>query len=383
VRRLLVLVCVIVLADTLLYAALVPLLPSYTEEFGLSKAGAGLLVGAYATGVFLAAVPAGIAASRYGPRRAVLVGLSLMIVTSLGFGFAGDAWTLGISRLVQGFGSALSWAGALSWLVASTPKEKRGEMLGTAIGAAIFGALLGPAVGAIAHGAGPRPTFMGLAGLFVLLALWALRTPPARTEPAPLSAIPRALRDREVLAALWLMILPAVVFGVVSVLVPLDLDRAGWGAIAIAAVFIVSAAIEMFVAPAIGRVSDRQGRLRPLRVALAASVLVTTSFALSSRPLLIAPTLVATAIVFGAFWAPAMALLADAAERIGLAQGLAFGLMNAAWGAGNSLGPPVGGVLADAAGDALPFTLAALLCMGTLAAVLRLGTQAIRVPEHP
>jgi ribosomal protein S18 acetylase RimI-like enzyme len=37
----------------------------------------------------------------------VLAGLALMAVASLGFGFAGDAWTLGISRLAQGFGSAL------------------------------------------------------------------------------------------------------------------------------------------------------------------------------------------------------------------------------------------------------------------------------------
>lgn len=185
------------------------------------------------------------------------------------------------------------------------------------------------------------------------------------------------------LAALWLMILPALVFGIVSVLVPLDLARAGWSSAAIAAAFIVSAGIEMFVAPAIGRFSDRRGRLRPLRAALAGSVLVTAGLAVSSRPLFLAPVLVASAIVFGAFWAPAMALLSDAAERIGLAQGLAFGLMNAVWGAGNSLGPSVGGALADAAGDALPYGLVAGVCSLTLLAVMALGTRAQRVPEVP
>src|SRR5687768_18160502 len=59
VRRLLFLVCAIVLVDTMLYAALVPLLPRYVDEFDLSKAGAGVLVAAYAAGAFVGAVPAG------------------------------------------------------------------------------------------------------------------------------------------------------------------------------------------------------------------------------------------------------------------------------------------------------------------------------------
>jgi MFS family permease len=78
-----------------------------------------------------------------------------------------------------------------------------------------------------------------------------------------------------------------------------------------------------------------------------------------------------------------MALLADSAERMGLATGLAFGLMNAAWGAGNALGPPAAGALADWAGDALPYSLAAVVCAGTLLTVGALGTRAIRVPETP
>ena len=88
-----------------------------------------------------------------------------MAVASIGFGFAGSAAELGIARLAQGFGSALSWAGALAWLVAGTPRERRGEMLGTAIGAAIFGALLGPALGALAEAIGTRPAFVGVAGV--------------------------------------------------------------------------------------------------------------------------------------------------------------------------------------------------------------------------
>jgi MFS family permease len=383
VRRLLLLVCVVVFVETTLYSALVPLLPGYAHDFGLSKSTAGLLVGAYAAGAVLGALPGGIAAARYGPRRALLFGLVLMGLASLGFGFAGDAWSLGIARLAQGVGGSLAWAGGLTWLVAATPVTRRGEMLGTAIGSAIFGALFGPVVGALAHHVGPRPVFVGLAGLAAVLGVWAARTPPAEAEATEPGAILRAVREPEVLGALWLMTIPALVFGIVGVLVPLELDRSGWSAGAIAVAWVASAAIEMVIAPLIGRFSDRRGRVLPLRIALGGAVFVLVAFALSNRPAAIVPVLVASGITFGAFWAPAMALLADAADRMGLAQGLAFGLMNAAWGGGNALGPPLGGALADAGGDALPYALAAALCAGTLLAVGALGTRVIRVPESP
>jgi MFS family permease len=380
VRRLLFLVCCVVFVETMLYSALVPLLPGYTHEFGLSKSAAGLLVGAYAAGAVLGALPGGIAAARYGPRRALLIGLAIMGLSSLAFGFAGDAWTLGLARLAQGLGGSLAWAGALTWLIAGTPRTRRGEMLGTAIGSAIFGALLGPVVGALAHHVGPRPVFVGLAGLSVVLGTWALRLPPADAEPPRRGAVRRAIREPQVLGALWLMTIPALVFGVVGVLAPLALDDAGWSAAAVAVAWVVSAAIEMVIAPLIGRVSDRRGRLLPLRISLAGAVAVLIAFALADRPAAIVPVLILSGVTFGAFWAPAMALLSDAAERIGLAQGLAFGLMNAAWGGGNALGPPIGGALADAGGDALPYSLAALLCAATLVFLL-VGTRDLRVPE--
>jgi MFS family permease len=383
VRRLLLLVCVVIFVETMLYSALVPLLPHYKHEFGLSKSAAGLLVGAYAAGALAAALPGGIAAARYGPRRALLIGVALMGIASLAFGFAGDAWSLGIARFAQGVGGSLAWAGALTWLIAASPVTRRGEMLGTAIGSAIFGALLGPAVGALADHVGPREVFIGLAGLTVVLIVWTLRTPPAAAVPPRPGALSRALRTPEIRQALWLMSVPALVFGVVGVLVPLKLDNAGWSATAIAIAWVVSAAIEMVLAPLIGRVSDRKGRLLPLRVALMGAVAVLVGFAFANRPAVIVPILIVSGITFGGFWAPAMALLSDAADRIGLAQGLAFGLMNVAWGAGNALGPVIGGSLADAAGDALPFLVLAVFCLMTLASLGVAGTRRIRVPESP
>jgi MFS family permease len=369
----------------MLFAALVPLLPHYRDELGLSKTGVGVVVASYAAGALVGSLPGGMVASRFGPKRAALAGLVLMAAASVAFGLASGEVELILARFAQGVGSALSWAGSLSWLVAATPRDRRGEMLGTAVGAAIFGALLGPVLGAAAGLTSPTAVFSAVGVLGVGLAVWAARTPGTPAEPQPVSQALAALRRSEVGVAMWLMILPSVLFGVLAVLTPLKLDDAGWGATAIGAVFLVAAALEMVISPVIGRVSDRIGRHAPLRLSVIASVVVSLALAWSSAPVLVAVLVVLAGSAYGSFWAPAMALLTDAADRIGLAQALAFGLINLAWAGGNVIGPAVSGSLADAAGDAAPFVLAAVICLGTafFLGVARVpGTPSVRVPEE-
>src|SRR5712691_5747169 len=114
VRRLLPLVSAVVVVDTMLYAALVPLLPHFEHQYDLSKGGVGALAGAYAVGTLVGGLPAGFVSARYGARRAVLGGLTLMTLAGFGFALAGSFETLFAARLAQGFGSSLSWAGGLA-----------------------------------------------------------------------------------------------------------------------------------------------------------------------------------------------------------------------------------------------------------------------------
>src|SRR5690242_20028781 len=115
-RRLLPLVCSVVVVDTMLYAALVPLLPHFEHRYDLSKSGVGVLAAAYAVGTLAGGIPGGLVSSRYGARTAVLGGLALMSAASIGLAFAGSYEALVGARLAQGLGSALTWAGGLSWL---------------------------------------------------------------------------------------------------------------------------------------------------------------------------------------------------------------------------------------------------------------------------
>jgi len=370
-RRLLVLVSSIIFVDALLFTALTPLIPTYADEFDLSKAGAGLLVGAYGAGALLGGIPGGLAAARFGPKPAVVGGLLVLAVASFAFATADSALALGLARFVQGIASTATWAGALAWISVTAPRERRGEVLGTAFGAAIFGAILGFAFGGVAEhvGIGLAFTSVGVAAL-VFAALAALaRTAPR--ERASHVGISRAFRDQRFLGGLWLSMLPAMLFGLLMVLTPLALDDAGWSTLAIAAVFFASGLVEVVLNPVLGRVSDRVGRLLPIRVGLSASVVVALALAASSKAAIIALLVCAAGISFGSLYTPGMSLTSHRAETAGLAQGLAFGVMNTAWALGELIGPSAGGALADAQGDAAPYAVGAVLCALTLAATYR------------
>jgi MFS family permease len=368
VRRLLPLVAVLVFVDTMLYAALTPLLPHFAHEFGLSKTRAGVLVAAYAGGALVGAAPGGLATARIGPRQAVLFGLTLVGLSSLGFAFAGSFWTLFGARFLQGAGSSFTWAGALAWLLAAAPRERRGELLGTALGAAVFGALLGPVIGAAAALAGRSVVFVALAGLMAVLAAWSLRfEAPGRGDAPSGAAFVRALRNRQFQGGILAMVLPSLLFGILSVLAPLHLAAAGWGAAAIGAVWLTSAGFEAVQAPLVGRWIDRRGRLIAVRVALVCGALTSLGLAAGGRPLQYVPLVVVASLSFGAMFTPAFALIADGAGATGLPQGIAFGLMNAAWAIGAVVGPAAGGALAGATSDWLPFVLGAAICVLALA----------------
>jgi len=370
-RRLLLLVASLVFVDTMLYAALTPLLPHFAHTLHLSKAGAGVLVAAYAAGALVGGLPGGAAAARLGPQRAVLIGLTLMGLASLGFAFVHGFEPLFAARFLQGAGSGFTWAGAFAWLLAAAPRERRGEMIGTAMGAAVLGALFGPVVGAAAALLGRDVVFTALAGLAVVLAVWTLRLDSIPPEMPSLSAMARALRNNVFVGGLALMALPSLLFGVLSTLAPLHLSAAGWGAAAIGAVWLVSAALETVISPVTGRVLDRRGILLPIQLALAAGAVVSVGLAFGPRPLGYVPLVIAAGGAYGALFTPAFALIAEGAEQSRLPQGMAFGLMNAAWATGALIGPAAGGAVADASGDVVPYLVSAGLCATALAAVRR------------
>jgi MFS family permease len=376
-RRLFLLVSAVVLVDTMFFAAVAPLLPSFKDDLGLSKTAAGVLTAAYPAGTFAGALPGGWLAARWGVKPTLLLGLSLLGTTSLVFAFADTIVVLDAARFVQGIGGAFMWAAGMAWLVNAAPADRRGELIGSALAAAIVGVLFGPVIGGAATVVGHELVFSGISVVAVGLAVWAWHTPGVPPEPSPgVPAMLRSLTRRDVLAGFWLFSLPAVFAGALEVLVPLRLDVLGASGTAIGAIFLIAAAFEAFISPLAGRLSDRHGRLAPIRVGLAGAVVMAVLLPLPDVVVLLAAALVAVVCALGGFWAPAMALLSDASETAGLDQALAFSIANLAWALGHVLGGGAGGALADVTSDALVYGLLGAACAVTLVGVLVMGSSA-------
>jgi len=370
VRRVLVLVSLIALVDVCFYSAITPLLPSYVDELGLSKSQAGALLGSYALGTLLASLPAGWLAARRGSRPTLLLGLGLLAASSVVFGLGSSFEVLAAARFVQGVSGAASWAAGLAWLVAISPRERRGQLIGTVLGVGIAGAIGGPALGAVAHVLGPAAVFTAVAAIAVGLAAVVLVS-PAADDVAPSGGLLRAVRARWVLAGAWLTILASLFFGIFGVLVPLRLDALGTGATGIAAVFLFTAAAEAVASPVAGRLSDRRGRLLPVRAGLLGIVGASLVMPLPLSAWLLGAAAVAAGAVCGLLLAPASVLLSHGAEEAGLAQGLVFGLFNLAWAVGQLTGSAGGARLADLSSDTVPYLVAAALAAVTLLGLWR------------
>ena len=170
---------------------------------------------------------------------------------------------------------------------------------------------------------------------------------------------------------MWFVVLPALLFGTMSVLAPLRLEELGFGAVAIGTLWLCTAALEATANPLVGRITDRVGRTGPMTVLALASAVAAAALPWPGTGAVLAALVIAAGITFGSFWTPAMALLSDEAEARGLEYAYAFALINVAWAPGQALGAAGGGGLAKVTSDAVPYLTLAAASLITFAVLWR------------
>jgi MFS transporter, DHA1 family, solute carrier family 18 (vesicular amine transporter), member 1/2 len=365
-RALLLLVTAAIGMDVLVYSMLIPLLPAYAQAFGLGQIELGVLLAAYAVGLFLVTPAAGWLCDRRGRRGPFLIGLVGVMLATLLFALAESYRDLLLARLLQGAASGATWTAGLALVSAHFPPQRRGSAMGTAMSGNAFGMLLGPLFGGIAgQHLGLQLPFVLAAALALLLVLmgWRLRHRlSAAAGPAAGGQLALA-RDAQIRVLAAALLTVAAVITLIEPTLPLHLaERFDAGAGTIGALFAALMLGHPVCTPLAGRCSDRFGSAFSVR--LGGIVMALT------LPLLVLPTdLVTQTLCFIAFGMgtafaliPLLPLLALLAERHGTgAYARAFALFNVVYAAGMIAGPMLGSITTTWVGLPMTLTGAAVL----------------------
>ena len=142
--------------------AVIPSIPLYGKEIGLSGTANGLVISAPAVALFLAANWSGRRAD-IARKPAMMIGMAVIAVSDIGTALAQGLYSLVLARLGLGAGRALSEAGERGMLVdlANQIPELRGRALAAQQAVVALGIAIGaPTGGVIVEKYGPRAAFL-------------------------------------------------------------------------------------------------------------------------------------------------------------------------------------------------------------------------------
>lgn len=380
-RQIVVLVRALLLFESSMWSAVTPILPHYQHVLHASKPAVGILAAAYPAGMIPGSLLGAWLATRVGVRRPTIVGLLLFSVSIAAFGFGTQIDVLDALRFVQGSACGFIWGGGLTWVVAVAPAKRRGAVLGGVFSAAIFGSLLGPILGTLATAISTELVFSVVGAIALVLAAWTMRHPEPPPIPAGNSTPLRAvLRQPRIRLGFWLILLEAGALGAIGTLLPLRLSRFGASGVAIGATFVVASLISTKVSTPVGRMVDRRGAGYPLRLGLWSSALLTALLVLPHSPLVLAIlSMIALGGPLTAYTIPAMAIITDTSDRIGVPLAVATLMLNLAWATGEMTGAPVAAKLSQMTSDTVPLLGLAVIMLITVVPVVRAHIG----PEHP
>mmetsp|Transcript_6234 Transcript_6234/g.9848 ORF Transcript_6234/g.9848 Transcript_6234/m.9848 type:complete len:572 (+) Transcript_6234:160-1875(+) len=168
---------------------IIPVMPLFVKELGLSASEFGLVVSAFGLSKLLGNIPCAFLADKHGRVKVMTAGMSLLSVGMFGISFVTSLPELVGCRLVMGLGaSAFTTASMLYLMDIGTPFSRTKTMAPISAGFS-GGTAVGPAIGGfLAHYLGLQPTFMLVGSCFGLLMLLNTRLLTETLKPSQMKA---------------------------------------------------------------------------------------------------------------------------------------------------------------------------------------------------
>lgn len=126
---------------------IVPILPKFMTELGVTGSIAGLLVAAFSLTQFLFSPLAGRLADRFGRKRIIILGMLVFALSEWLFGIANDTLLLFVARMLGGVSGAMIMPAVMAYAADVTTKDERAAGMGFINASITTGFIIGPGLG--------------------------------------------------------------------------------------------------------------------------------------------------------------------------------------------------------------------------------------------
>jgi MFS family permease len=358
---------------------LIPVLPLYLREFEVGYGLVGLVLSGQAIGMLIMDIPSGMVMRRLGQRRAMIIGLGLVALSTLALFWARSVPEALLYRIFSGMGFSVFGVSRHAYIAENAVIGVRGRAVALFGGINRIGRFSGPAIGGMVGSAlSLRAPFL-LTGLLISIALFLVILMVPRTQATQFreqSSLKSYVQQLWSTAKDQYRILTTVGAGQLfaqmvrtgrDVLIPLygadvlglDVAQIGW-------ISTIASAIDMTLFYPVGMVMDRWGR----KYAIVPSFLV-QGIGLALIPLtngFLGLAAVGGLIGFGNGLGSGTMLTLGADLSPAAARGEFLGMWRLIGDLGFTLGPSIAGAVA--ASLTLPAAALVMSCSGVVASMI-------------
>ncbi|MFM9278718.1 MFS transporter [Paenibacillus jiagnxiensis] len=149
---------------------IIPIMPKFMENMGITGGIVGLLVAAFSLTQLLFSPLAGRLADTYGRKKMIVIGMLFFAVSEGLFGITSSTWVMFMARMLGGISAAMIMPAVMAYAADITTKEERAAGMGYINAAITTGFIIGPGIGGYIAEFGIRVPFYAAAAAAIIAA---------------------------------------------------------------------------------------------------------------------------------------------------------------------------------------------------------------------